>query len=86
MDFRLVPGVLLSNRPIPSASAALTDIASKLLALQELPQPAEMKGKSLRAAALRCQAGTVACTLSERRRRITCLAENFPSGGIFTGS
>ena len=51
MDFRLVAGVLLSNRPIPSASAALTDIASKLLALQELPRLAEMRGKSVLAAA-----------------------------------
>jgi len=33
MDFRLVAGVLLSNRPIPSGSAALTDFAPMLLAL-----------------------------------------------------
>lgn len=51
MDFRLVAGVLLSNRPIPSGSAALTEIASKLLALQELLQSAEMRGKSVLAAA-----------------------------------
>ena len=50
MDFRQVPGVLLSNRPIAADSAALTDIAPTLLALYGLPQPAEMKGKSVLAA------------------------------------
>jgi len=40
----------LSNRPIASESAALTDIAPTLLALYGLPQPAEMKGKSVLAA------------------------------------
>ena len=51
MDFRQVPGVLLSNRPIASDSPALTDIAPTLLALYGLPQPAQMKGKSVLAAA-----------------------------------
>jgi len=47
MDFRQVPGVLLSNRRIAADSPALTDIAPTLLALYGLPQPVEMKGKPL---------------------------------------
>src|SRR5208282_4315222 len=45
MDFRQVPGVLLSNRPLLADDAALTDIAPTLLALYGIPQPGEMKGK-----------------------------------------
>jgi len=51
MDFRQVPGVLLSNRPIVSDAAALTDIAPTLLALYGLSQPAAMKGRSVLGAA-----------------------------------
>jgi predicted AlkP superfamily phosphohydrolase/phosphomutase len=45
MDFRQVPGVLLSNRPILADAPALTDIAPTLLALYGIRQPGEMKGK-----------------------------------------
>jgi predicted AlkP superfamily phosphohydrolase/phosphomutase len=47
MDYRQVPGVLLSNRPIVLDSPALMDIAPTLLALYGIAQPAEMKGKSV---------------------------------------
>ncbi|HMD31073.1 MAG TPA: alkaline phosphatase family protein [Candidatus Acidoferrales bacterium] len=45
MDYRQVPGVLLSNRTILSDAAALTDVAPTLLALYGIARPAEMKGK-----------------------------------------
>ncbi len=51
MDFRQVPGVLLSNRGIIADAPALTDIAPTLLALYGLPQPEDMKGKPVLAAA-----------------------------------
>jgi len=50
IDFRQVPGVLLSNRRIVADSPALTDIAPTLLALYGLPQPQDMKGKPVLAA------------------------------------
>ena len=39
MDYTLVPGVLLSNRPIDAASPALTDIAPTIFAQFGIPQP-----------------------------------------------
>jgi len=45
IDYRQVPGVLLSNRRIVADSPTLTDIAPTLLALYGLPQPEDMKGK-----------------------------------------
>jgi predicted AlkP superfamily phosphohydrolase/phosphomutase len=44
MDYRLVPGVLLSNRPIDAASPALTDIAPTIIAQFGIPQPDGMMG------------------------------------------
>src|SRR5208282_2126035 len=57
MDFRQVPGVLLSNRPLLADDAALTDIAPTLLALYGIPQPGEMKGKPVLGAVATDEAG-----------------------------
>jgi predicted AlkP superfamily phosphohydrolase/phosphomutase len=43
--FELVPGVVLSNRPIESAEPALVDVAPTILALFGVPAPPEMKGR-----------------------------------------
>lgn len=47
MDYTLVPGVLLSNRPIDAASPALTDIAPTIFALFGIAQPKGMMGHSV---------------------------------------
>jgi predicted AlkP superfamily phosphohydrolase/phosphomutase len=47
MDYTLVPGVLLSNRPIDAASPALTDIAPTILAQFGIRQPDAMTGHSI---------------------------------------
>jgi predicted AlkP superfamily phosphohydrolase/phosphomutase len=47
MDFRQVPGVLLSNRHIALDAPALTDVAPTVLALYGIAQPREMKGQTL---------------------------------------
>jgi predicted AlkP superfamily phosphohydrolase/phosphomutase len=45
MDYTLVPGVLLSNRKIPSASLALTDIAPTILSEFGIARPRDMMGR-----------------------------------------
>ena len=50
MDYTLVPGVLLSNRPITAASPALTDIAPTIFAQFGIPKPDGMMGQSVLAA------------------------------------
>jgi len=45
MDFRLVPGVLLSNRKIEAASPALTDIAPTILSEFGIAPPKDMMGQ-----------------------------------------
>ena len=47
MDYTLVPGVLLSNRPIDAANPALTDIAPTIFAEFGIPQPGGMMGHSV---------------------------------------
>ncbi|HEX4487745.1 MAG TPA: alkaline phosphatase family protein, partial [Terriglobales bacterium] len=47
MDYTLVPGVLLSNRPIDAAAPALTDIAPTIFAQFGIAQPDGMMGKSV---------------------------------------
>jgi len=47
MDYTLVPGVLLSNRPIDAANPALTDIAPTIFAEFGIPQPSSMIGHSV---------------------------------------
>jgi predicted AlkP superfamily phosphohydrolase/phosphomutase len=47
MDYTLVPGVLLSNRPIDATSPALTDIAPTILAQFGIRQPDDMMGHSV---------------------------------------
>ena len=47
MDYTLVPGVLLSNRSIEAADAALTDIAPTILAEFGIPKPGGMMGRSI---------------------------------------
>ena len=47
MDHSLVPGVLLSNRPIEAANPALTDIAPTIFAQFGIPQPSSMMGRSV---------------------------------------
>jgi predicted AlkP superfamily phosphohydrolase/phosphomutase len=47
MDYTLVPGVLLSNRPINAANPALTDIAPTIFAEFGIPQPSSMMGHSV---------------------------------------
>ena len=47
MDYTLVPGVLLSSRPIDAASPALTDIAPTILAQFGIRQPGGMMGHSI---------------------------------------
>ena len=47
MDYTLVPGVLLSNRPINAANPALTDIAPTIFAEFGIPQPGSMMGHSV---------------------------------------
>ena len=47
MDYTLVPGVLLSNRPIDAANPALTDIAPTIFAQFGIPQPGGMMGHSV---------------------------------------
>jgi predicted AlkP superfamily phosphohydrolase/phosphomutase len=44
MDYTLVPGVLLSNRKIPVATPALTDITPTILAQFGIAQPKDMMG------------------------------------------
>ena len=55
MDYTLVPGVLLSNRPIDTANPALTDIAPTIFAQFGIPQPKGMMGHSIFAGALRTE-------------------------------
>jgi predicted AlkP superfamily phosphohydrolase/phosphomutase len=47
MDYTLVPGVLLSNRPIEAADPALTDIAPTIFAEFGIPKPGSMMGHSV---------------------------------------
>ncbi len=47
MDYTLVPGVLLSNRPIDAANPALTDIAPTIFAEFGIPKPGSMMGHSV---------------------------------------
>ena len=47
MDYTLVPGVLLSNRPIAAPSPALTDIAPTIFAEFGIPKPGSMMGHSV---------------------------------------
>ena len=47
MDYTLVPGVLLSNRPIDASSPALTDIAPTIFALFGIAPPKGMMGHSI---------------------------------------
>ena len=47
MDFTLVPGVVLSNKPVRLEAPALTDIAPTILAEWGIPKPAEMIGQSV---------------------------------------
>jgi predicted AlkP superfamily phosphohydrolase/phosphomutase len=47
MDYTLVPGVLLSNRPIAAANPALTDIAPTVFAEFGIPKPGSMMGHSV---------------------------------------
>jgi predicted AlkP superfamily phosphohydrolase/phosphomutase len=47
MDYTLVPGVLLSNRPIEAANPALTDIAPTIFAEFGIPKPGGMMGRSV---------------------------------------
>ena len=47
MDYTLVPGVLLSNRPIDAVAPALTDIAPTILAQFGIPKPDGMMGRSV---------------------------------------
>ena len=47
MDSSLVPGVLLSNRPIPALAPALTDIAPTILAEFGIPKTKDMMGHSV---------------------------------------
>ena len=47
MDYTLVPGVLLSNRPIDAANPALTDIAPTIFAEFGIPPPDGMMGHSV---------------------------------------
>jgi predicted AlkP superfamily phosphohydrolase/phosphomutase len=49
IDPRLVPGVLLSNRPLEQRSAHLADIAPTILELFGIPKPGQMSGRSLAA-------------------------------------
>jgi predicted AlkP superfamily phosphohydrolase/phosphomutase len=44
IDYTLVPGVLLSNRPIDATTPALTDIAPTIFAQFGIPQPDGMMG------------------------------------------
>ncbi|HYK50585.1 MAG TPA: alkaline phosphatase family protein, partial [Terriglobales bacterium] len=47
MDYTLVPGVLLSNRPIDAANPALTDIAPTIFAEFGIPKQGSMMGHSV---------------------------------------
>lgn len=47
MDYTLVPGVLLSNRPIAAPSPALTDIAPTIFAEFGIEKPGSMMGHSV---------------------------------------
>jgi predicted AlkP superfamily phosphohydrolase/phosphomutase len=47
MDPEVVPGILLSNRPIPTEGHGLTDVTATILALYGLPPTAGMSGKSI---------------------------------------
>ena len=47
MDYTLVPGVLLSNRPIAAPSPALTDIAPTIFAEFGIAKPGSMMGHSV---------------------------------------
>jgi bisphosphoglycerate-independent phosphoglycerate mutase (AlkP superfamily) len=47
MDSSLVPGVLLSNRPIPDSAPALTDIAPTILAEFGIVKTRDMMGHSV---------------------------------------
>jgi predicted AlkP superfamily phosphohydrolase/phosphomutase len=56
MDYTLVPGVVLSNRPMAAAAPALTDIAPTILAEFGIAKPQSMIGHSIfPAAAIRSQ-------------------------------
>ncbi|HJZ69493.1 MAG TPA: alkaline phosphatase family protein, partial [Blastocatellia bacterium] len=50
MDYTLVPGVLLSNRKIDTATPALTDITPTILAEFGIAKPGDMTGHSVFAA------------------------------------
>jgi predicted AlkP superfamily phosphohydrolase/phosphomutase len=47
IDYTLVPGVLLSNRPVAAPSPRLTDIAPTILAEFGIPKPPPMVGQSV---------------------------------------
>ena len=47
MDYTLVPGILLSNRPIAAQTPALTDIAPTILAEFGIRKPKDMIGNSI---------------------------------------
>ena len=47
VDFTLVPGVLLSNKPVRLQAPALTDIAPTILAEWGIPKPPEIIGQSV---------------------------------------
>jgi predicted AlkP superfamily phosphohydrolase/phosphomutase len=47
MDYTLVPGVLLSNRPIAASNPALTDIAPTIFAEFGIAEPGSMMGHSV---------------------------------------
>jgi predicted AlkP superfamily phosphohydrolase/phosphomutase len=47
MDYTLVPGVLLSNRPVDAPNPALTDIAPTIFAQFGISQPKGMMGHSI---------------------------------------
>jgi bisphosphoglycerate-independent phosphoglycerate mutase (AlkP superfamily) len=47
IDYTLVPGVLLSNKPIAMQTPALTDIAPTILAEYNIAKPKNMVGQSV---------------------------------------
>ena len=47
MDPSLVPGVLVSSRPLPTARAALIDLAPTILRHFDVPPLPEMEGRAL---------------------------------------
>jgi predicted AlkP superfamily phosphohydrolase/phosphomutase len=47
MDHTLVPGVLVTNRPLAATDPSLVDLPVSILALYGVPAPAQMRGRSL---------------------------------------